>query len=125
MEANSDTKAVIFPATVAFNDEVEFKKDVVCQDGIYIRDLMSIQALKSCDACTDEGVGFEFDVGGKIGCICIKCIRLSSMTFVAKENWANKTGDPMAGANARIKALEEKITKFEEVISTKTTCVIC
>jgi len=100
MEADSDTKKVIFPGEVTVPS--------ITSNEFYVGDSLSMQKIDECDACLEEGVGFSFDAGGHIGRICMLCIRRSAMAFTAKERWAENNGDPMADVLKRLAALEKK-----------------
>jgi hypothetical protein len=95
MEANSDTKEVIFPGEVTV-------------PSLLVGDSLSMQKIDDCDACQEEGVGFQFDAGGTLGSICMICIRRSAMSYYAKEEWASANGDPIAKILRRLEALEKK-----------------
>jgi len=95
MEANSDTKEVLFPGDVTAGSYL-------------VDDKLSMQKIEKCDACQEEGVGFQFDAGGTLGSICMICIRRSSMSYFAKERWANNNGDPITQILKRLEALEKK-----------------
>jgi len=95
MEANSDTKEVIFPGEVTV-------------PSLLVGDSLSMQQIDTCDACREEGVGFQFDAGGNLGSICMICIRRGAMAYHAKEHWASTNGDPIAKILRRLEALEKK-----------------
>ena len=110
LEANSDTKDVIFPGSIS------------SYNGIYYKDMFGICEIDSCDACskTNKMVGFTWDDGqGAQANLCINCVRQSVMQFQAKERWIQKVGDPISILQNQVVQLQQQLLKLQQQINPK------
>jgi len=114
MEADANTKRVIFPGDVKIIGEFEANVPGTVTE-----------LSRGCDACGQiPAIGFEWntinidDDGDETNNqetsaenICLQCVRKTAMQFMAKERFAGKNGDPLS--NLR-KEMEQKMKKALE-----------
>lgn len=100
MEANSETKDVIFP------------KSVKSYDGFFYRDQLGISDIEACSACGEPSVGFQWDAGGYFASLCMNCIRDVSCHYRAKASWESKNGDPIEQLAHRCNDLQKQIDEL-------------
>ena len=65
----------------------------------------------------NDDVRDTLDDNSRSESICLRCIRLCAMQFVAKENWANIHGDPISNLRKELTTLiDDLIDKAKDDI---------
>jgi len=98
MEGNSETKDVLFPGAIT------------SQEGFYIKEVLEISEIDTCDACGNLELptpGFNWDASGTLGSLCLNCIRDNAMQFKANQSWNNNNGDPIKNLRLDIEIMFE------------------
>ena len=118
-EADTESKQVIIPGGLTVYGPFESQNVA--------------KMIDTCDACNESPVfGFEWEVidedqkenvrdtlddNSRSESICLRCIRLCAMQFVAKENWANIHGDPISNLRKELTTLiDDLIDKAKDDI---------